>query len=359
MVDARLALDSGPAAIFDRPQGGTHPNLTLEFPAPEENPEAVMSGARDHTEHMFPRAAVYYPEGLLYAELDDFSAMAPPSPPSTLSTGSTSGTFPNQIHDNRNMDREPVRFTQVQEEPERPPPEDSQPPKLGEMELNHRLSSLCLTLSGRLQKCQNGGTGQLEQHLSWDPEVFGSALDDTAQFLSIIRSCQPGAVRGITSTGTSTSSLGIVITLNLLSAYIQLVTIFDRLLRSLRTQLGSEMDLLDWDGRGPQALPNLRLAGFAVQHGGLQARILLATMLYQFNTMGRLLGLPAEFRVMGLLRGEHEMQVGRDRASGLWENHDGARSLMAAMSGGSSCEFAALHSLREIISEVNMLLDGD
>ncbi|KXX82177.1 hypothetical protein MMYC01_201686 [Madurella mycetomatis] len=345
--------------MFNRPQEGAHPNLTLEFPVPEENSEAVMSGAKDHTEHMFPRAAVFYPEGLLYAELDDFSAMAPPSPPSTLSTGSTSGTFPNRIHDNSSINREPGSYTQVREQPDRPPPEDPQPPKLRETELNHRLSSLCLTLSGRLQKCQNDGTAQLEQDLPWNPEVFGSALDDTAEFLNIIRSCQLGAVGKMNSTETSTSGLGIVITLNLLSAYIQMVTIFDRLLRSLRTQLGSEMDLLHGDGRGPQALPNLQLAGFAVQQGGLQARILLATMLHQFNSMGRLLGLPAEFRVMGSLRGEREMQVGRDRISGLWENHDGARIMMATMRGSGSCGLAALRSLREIISEVNMLLDGD
>lgn len=82
-----------------------------------------------------------------------------------------------------------------------------------------------------------------------------------------------------------------------------------------------------------QPLPGLQLAGFSIQQGGLQIKIMIEVILYQFTTMERLLGLPAELRVATTQ--QEADNAGRD--GGLFGCNQRVRDLLTAvcnMSGG-------------------------
>lgn len=82
-----------------------------------------------------------------------------------------------------------------------------------------------------------------------------------------------------------------------------------------------------------QPLPGLQLAGFSIQQGGLQIKIMIEVILYQFTTMERLLGLPAELRVATT----QQEADNAGRGGGLFGCNQRVRDLLTAvcnMSGG-------------------------
>ena len=151
--------------------------------------------------------------------------------------------------------------------------------------------------------------------------AFGDALCSTSEYLTILQSY--GHARGVRSTvGPERHtpplsihpqpSLSFACILNLVSSYLRIIAIFDRLFQLLHDQfrnsdgstLSAEYDM--------QTLPGLYLAGFPVQQSSLQIKILIQTIQHQFESMEKALGLPVEMRVSerkeaypnGLLDGE-------------------------------------------------------
>ena len=253
------------------------------------------------------------------------------------------------------------------------------------LEYNPRLSSLNLDLSKRLEQClpiafhedrpmpdkapsetprivEGGivGCGGLS-----NSTLFEHALGDLSEFLVIIQSYTskkksqiPGARdnsgQGLIS-GPS-SRISIVVILNLISAYLQIVVIYDQIFRSLSTRL---LETSEGSNCGQQTRPGLRLTGLSVGQGNLHTKILIHAILHQFDLIERMLGLPADLRVT-------------DKPgvySGLFED-DCARALLGAVSNGNRIEnewcqmhadenrlSKALSSLRETIKMVQVFLD--
>ncbi|KAH6658992.1 hypothetical protein BKA67DRAFT_543169 [Truncatella angustata] len=135
---------------------------------------------------------------------------------------------------------------------------------------------------------------------------FGEALAATSEFSSILRSYN---TTNFTSQSASRSVLSVVVTLDVMSAYLQIIDIHENLFAGLHQQLCTSAGQLT---TSLQTLPGLSLAGFAVEQGSLQTKILLQAVIHQFETIERILGLPVELRVsnrkdtymVGLLDGE-------------------------------------------------------
>ena len=235
---------------------------------------------------------------------------------------------------------------------------------------DHRLSSLNLQLSKRLQQIMTIAQPQdsMMLDISSDSPIgtdsgkifregllsskwLSEALSDTSELLAIIQSYVPERRGSSSCTIPSTSPrLGIIVVFNLLSVYLQLVVTYDKLFQSQNSQ---QLDAPVGSVDGLETLPGLQLAGFAVQQGNLQTKILIHAILRQFEMIESILGLPAEFRVTEK----------PDDHRGLFE--DGrARSLVEAMSNGSWCHAAiddhcglkALSSLREIFTRTQISL---
>ena len=205
------------------------------------------------------------------------------------------------------------------------------------------------------------------RHEGWgaqkSSDVFGDALNDTSEFLVIIQSY------AASSCGNSTPQINIIVILNLLSAYLQIVAIFEILFRCLCKQLFDESVKFSFtspsekgdktcrglasnnndyslhaaaansnnnkqgvqESNGLQTLPGLRLAGFSVQQGNLQTKILLHAVLHQFEMMERTLGLTTELRVTDQREGGGG-DVGMSGALGIsladWMISKGARHIV-------------------------------
>ncbi|KAH8820160.1 hypothetical protein F5884DRAFT_826586 [Xylogone sp. PMI_703] len=301
---------------------------------------------------------------------------------------------------------------------------------------SHDLSSLSLVLTKRLQQCMaisdtilspsrpsetkaaplisaDGDThmrrSQEGIELQMSANMFGDALNDTSEFLIILQS--------YASSGPGTPQrISIIVILNLLSAYLQIVAIFERLFWCLCKQLfdnnaaspasflpfsdiktdetrrGSESISDNYcihitpnnndnnsagiqDGDGVQTLPGLRIAGFSVSQGNLQTKILVHAILHQFEMIERVLGLTDELRVTDK-RGEEDRSPSGMSNSGLFDQHKSARALLEAVSTGNQwgCHnqqqvtatieddkdnfgLKALSSLREMINRVRVFLN--
>ncbi|KAH7324401.1 hypothetical protein B0I35DRAFT_161311 [Stachybotrys elegans] len=156
--------------------------------------------------------------------------------------------------------------------------------------------------------------------------LFVQALSVASEFLGVLRTVNSSASEASSTTILST-----------LSAYLQIVALFDRLVHALlegvqtstqsmpsdsmsgyphaallsqgspkkRQRVGSDAalpNLSTMTGAGAgigslQILPDLNLGGFSVDHGKLQAQILLQAILHQLEMIENALGLTAEFRV--------------------------------------------------------------
>ena len=208
-------------------------------------------------------------------------------------------------------------------------------------ECDIRLSQLSLDLSRQMQelltKSQRGNTTGKDNGPSGNPfEVtnrssgtqstsnsFGDALRSTSEFLAILLCYENGGV-GATSSAVSLScrsrvnndasgsSIGFACVLSLLSSYLRIIAIFDGLFHQLyelqRRNGVTSPELV----AGLQTLPDLHLAGFPVQQGSLQTKILIQAIQHQFELIEKILGLPVELRIsdrreeyyMGLLQNE-------------------------------------------------------
>ncbi|EED16623.1 hypothetical protein TSTA_016990 [Talaromyces stipitatus ATCC 10500] len=195
------------------------------------------------------------------------------------------------------------------------------------VESGHRVSEFNLKLARRLQQCQSffrrndGGskaanaTGSEPSMLDKDdirnPEtnLFGHTLSDTSEFFAIVRAYTSDECKKFSETGTrnkgchgiknnigtsSGSRPGLILTLNLISAYLQLVQIYEELFSCLSRKLfsGHNGDVFDL-----QIFPQLQLAGFSVQQGNLQIKIFIQATIHQFEMIEKALGLPPDLRV--------------------------------------------------------------
>lgn len=185
-----------------------------------------------------------------------------------------------------------------------------------------------------------GGSGQ-----------FGEVLGYTSEFVAILRTYEQAQSP---SGADSKSSMSITIVLNILSAYLQILAIYDHLISCLFHQLQHRTS--DSSFSGLQTLPGLRLAGFPVNQGDLQTKILLQVILHQFELIERLLGLPPEYRVsdrrelvyLGLLDNKYSKDILRDVMTGR-----GTQTTKDAC--GSGLVFQK--SIRENIERVQQLLN--
>ncbi|OCL13418.1 hypothetical protein AOQ84DRAFT_415424 [Glonium stellatum] len=244
-----------------------------------------------------------------------------------------------------------------------------------DFECDPRLSKLGLELSRQLSLCtatyepwddtamvdrsdSERAEGMMNQNSISNPNSFGDALCGTSEFLTIIEAYglaerpSAGSENGPGTTRIFRPSLGIIIILNLLSAYLQIIAIFDNLILRLykqlcgRTSQGSVAEL--------QIVPGLRIASFSIQQGDLQTKILIQAILHQFEMIEEMLGLPAEFRVSDR----------PDAFTGLLGDKQ-AKSLLKAVIEGKGnlialdqiCGSSTLGSLRENIKNVRQFLD--
>ncbi|KAL6166240.1 hypothetical protein ACJQWK_07599 [Exserohilum turcicum] len=222
------------------------------------------------------------------------------------------------------------------------------------LECNARLCNLNLDLSKRLQECL-GTTPQGSPRLYNAKPEDGStgdrdginttlerALGDLSEFIAVIRSYvstrndfdrgnptgEPigqgvGSGPGISAT----PKISLVFLINLLSAYLQLVTIYDKIFSPHRTRLCSTASLEPSCTSPSQQPLDFRLLGLSAAQGTLQTKILIHAILHQFDVIERMLGLPADLRVTDT----------QDVYLGLFED-ERARSLLGAVSNAKRIE---------------------
>ncbi|CAG8958607.1 hypothetical protein HYFRA_00009924 [Hymenoscyphus fraxineus] len=260
------------------------------------------------------------------------------------------------------------------------------------LETDQRLSTLGLNLSIRLQQCvvannrpwdstngdsssssslqrgSSAATTEGTDAMATDPSEigsancisFGHALRNTSEFVAIIQSY--GAGRSTPQSPNSSPSLGVIATLKILSVYLQVIAIYDRLLGQLHEQLCNSTSQAGFNAEsfpGLQTLPGLQLAGLPVNEGNLQTKILIQAILHQLETIENLLGLPAEFRVAdrqnvhtrGLLDDERARSLMK---AAMTEGRYGTHVAMDDPQEGS--ELGALASLKRNIQNITQFL---
>lgn len=173
-------------------------------------------------------------------------------------------------------------------------------------------------------------TGQSDGSLT--SRLLGDALGDTSELIAILQSYAPerrGSISSISSRSSEkgvvehsgSPRLGLVVALNLLSVYTQLIVVYDKLFHNLNVQLFEAS--LGFEGGSENPLSSLQLAGFPAPRGDWQIKILVHGILHQFEIIEGALGLPIEFRVTDK----------RDDHPGLFEGGL-VRSLLEAVSSG-------------------------
>jgi len=241
---------------------------------------------------------------------------------------------------------------------------------------DQRLSRLNLRLSARLEECSLGSK-VYDSNLSscspsqastppegtepWSSEALGGVLRDTAEFTNIIGSYSP---RMNTSEGEGghfmgtrlerldiRPTIGTVVLLDLLSAYLQIVATYDNLFQYLCSRFGTD------DLPRLQSLSGIEVAGFHVQHRTLQTRLLLDTILHHLTLMERLLGLPKPWRITDK-RKSSEMGLFNDDKTRLIL--DAVSSSSLEQTGGAVGGHGGLltvASLRDGIKRLQILID--
>lgn len=420
MADTRSVPETSSETAMADPMGTTHD--TSPFLIPDDNLDVFSSRSIGPTEHLFTDAMMFRDRShsdandddmgvnisdLLYPDRDNYSPLhSPPvvSMGSTLSIGSAASGSRSGI--NSGIDSAAADSPRIREQKSGYfGPNEDLSLVLG---WDHRLSNLCLNLSRRFHQCQavlcsrqdrnspethsdcdiGMTTAALQQQeMSWSPKLFGDALSDVSEFLLIIQSYrslpQENATEG--------ARLGIIVMLNLLSAYLQIIAIYNKLLQCLCSQLFgsasssssccsspspaySSTSILDHGEARLQTLPGLQLAGFAIRQGNLQTKIIVDAMLHYFASVERLLGLPAELCVTDKSR-RNTSYSRQDTGGGLFESDEHIRGLLAALinsgngnstgksfqmatTGGEHCWLSALSSLQAMIGRVQVFLDS-
>lgn len=248
---------------------------------------------------------------------------------------------------------------------------------------DRRLSSLNLSISKRLELAIALGrtsqdttgsdvaappshdNGVSQEHDG--PKLLSEALNDTSEFLIIIQSYRNRAERrgsrswsnsdgGLQHDQSSAPRLGLVITLNLLSVYLQLVELYDKLFQSsfsfLLQETSSEGTL---DQHDASSLSGIGFASSIMQRGDLQAKVLIHAILHQFENIERTIGLPVDYRVtgkddeyLGLLREGSAMSL-LDAIAGDSQPHQPAE--------GYQAELKSVNSLRGVLQRMQIALN--
>lgn len=200
------------------------------------------------------------------------------------------------------------------------------------------------------------------QHLSGcldtssQSKEFGDALCSTSEFMAVIQS-KLNDIRLDNPTDRPEAHwplINLSCVLNLISCYLLIVAVFERLVLRLYEQMicndnktpSSDASSASHSA-GPQTLPGLRLASFHVQQSNLQTKILIQIIEHQFEMIERSLGLPVELRVSSDCREPYE---GGLLQSGLDE------CLLQAVTTRLSPMSGSLASLRENIIKMRQHL---
>lgn len=238
------------------------------------------------------------------------------------------------------------------------------------LECDERLSTLSANLSRHHQQCLELSEARSAERPSADlidiqghqesrsSKLFGDALGYTAEFLAIIESYRSANVRGASMTGamyagnsdTSSTRVGLIIILNLISAYLQITALYEKLFHDLCQQLSNHPA-----GSGLQILPGLQLAGFSVQQGSMQTKILVQAVLYQFEKIERCLGLSVDLRVTDKQEAYYAGLFDDERARIILEAVSNSKWSHIAMDDNSGLK--ALSSLKDKIRRAQAYLD--
>lgn len=200
------------------------------------------------------------------------------------------------------------------------------------------------------------------QHLNWYTDTsgqskqFGDALCSTSEFLAIIQSKLDDIELDDPSTRHEAHwpLMNLSCVLNLISCYLLIVEVFERLVLRLYEQIAcnsNETPASDSSiashSAGPQTLPGFHLASFHVQQSNLQTKILIQIIEHQFEMIEKSLGLPPELHVSS---GRREPYKDGLLQSGLDEG------LLQAVITRLCPMTGSLASLRENIMKVRRLL---
>ncbi|KAF2259440.1 hypothetical protein CC78DRAFT_537103 [Lojkania enalia] len=208
------------------------------------------------------------------------------------------------------------------------------------------LTGLRLSLSQKYHRSRLAGTtknlgsssGSLDEDMDQsnptETSWFGDALQDIARFLGIIEAYSQ-ETRTTTNHGGPAyhSTITIINFLDILSAYLQIIGIFDDLCTQLYGILraSSQNSISEL-----QTLPGLQLAGLSIGHGHLQTKILLQAVVHHFEMIERVLGLPVTYRVSGRV----------NEYNGLFKNNQQYSRLMAIVME-DECGKRNLNSLKQ------------
>ena len=277
----------------------------------------------------------------------------------------------------------------IMKETHRRRPSGSVESVLSGAECDLRLSQLSLDLCRQMQLCitesHRWDTTTMDRKASENPfnfmrkgadgqsnsNAFGDALCSTSEFLTILQSYGRGDANSSSagsnnhrtaSNATSQPSLDFVCNLNLMSSYLRIIAIFDSLYLRLYELLcySTTSSAGSFAGAGLQILPGLQLAGFSVQQGSFQTKILIQVTQHQFEMIERILGLPTELRVSDR-RDVYPMGLLSDGlAKGLLQvvingQHSGEGATMLPFDWDPAV--GSLGSLRRNVMKVRQMLD--
>lgn len=180
-----------------------------------------------------------------------------------------------------------------------------------DMRLSQLNLELCRQSRAHLHRPNTVSNGPVQRTDSTIASALRGLLQTTEAFIHTLRClsneteldmdsrCQAPSTLGPSM---SQSSLTFVSVLNLTSCFFRIVDLFNMLLSSLAIELATQSPLQRRSSSSSvtpalQILPDLKLAGLAVQEVSLQTKILVLTITHHFEAMERLLGLPADLRV--------------------------------------------------------------
>lgn len=155
------------------------------------------------------------------------------------------------------------------------------------------------------------GNGDTSQPGCTGPQRFEEALRSISKFVSILGDYD-SEVRSANAPSAS-MAISVVMILDILLAYLQLVAVYDVLCSQLLTglQQGSRSTFSEL-----QMIPRLQIAGFSVESGHLKVKVLIQAITHHFETIERVFGLPVGYRIsdraqeyIGLFTGERSRNL--------------------------------------------------
>lgn len=282
------------------------------------------------------------------------------------------------------------RSTSGDDTPSTFPPENVLSRALSRVNCDLRLAQLSVDLCRQAQRIMAGNeqsdgvqtgkdrnltlVGTEPQHLSGchgtsdQSKEFGDALCSTSEFMAIIQSMEDDMCLDHPTTKHEAHwpLANVSWVMNLMSCYLRIVAVFERLVLRLYCQMTCNVDEAPSSDSfsashlaGPQTLPGLCLASFHVQQTNLQTKILVQIIEHQFEMIEKSLGLPIELRVSSDQREPYEGGILQSGMNGALLQAVITR-LCTSPAAASSVEEplvpGSLASLRENIINVRRLL---